>query len=363
VGATFIRVDSGVREGDAITPHYDPMIAKLIAWGETREQARQRLRQALAETRIAGLHTNAQFLHRLLGLPEFVDGAVDTGLIARHQDVLLATPAIPLHAACAAAVAALLHGEQALQTADPWSVRDGFIPGLAQQRTLHFDSPWGALACVLHYAGAGQPQRLKAPGLAAPEVFASTGQDLGAGETAVDLTLGPLRLRAHVVRIGAPALAFAHTPPRGASPPGGGPAAARGSRGLQVFVGGEQVLLQLQSADHGAGDDASAGGRLTAPMPGKVIAVNVQPGDEVEAGQPLLVMEAMKMEHTMTAPAAGRVAEMLYAVGDLVAEGAELLRLEVVLAVEAGAQENAGPPQVFLTPSGGGQVGRPRGHI
>ncbi|MGA8010125.1 MAG: biotin carboxylase N-terminal domain-containing protein, partial [Thiomonas sp.] len=115
------RVDSGVREGDAITPYYDPMIAKLIAWGETREQSRLRLRQALAATRISGLQTNVQFLHRLLDLPDFADGVVDTGLIARHQDVLLATPAIALHVACAAAVGALLEGERALQSADPWS--------------------------------------------------------------------------------------------------------------------------------------------------------------------------------------------------------------------------------------------------
>ena len=298
-----VRVDSGVREGDAITPHYDPMIAKLITWGDTREQARARLLQALAQTRIVGLHSNVQFLHRLAACAEFADAAVDTGLIGRRQDTLLAAPALPPALAIAAAAAALVHAEQARQTADPWSRCDGFVPGAAQQRALRFDSPWGELDCVLHYAGAGRPQRLAVPGLDAPAVFAAEVRDCGAGEVAVDLTLGDRRWRAHVVRTA--------------------------DAGFQVFADGEQALLALQSADHGAADEITAGGRLTAPMPGKVIAIHVAAGAAVEAGQPLLVMEAMKMEHTLTAPLAGRVAELLYAVGDLVAEGAELLRLEV----------------------------------
>ena len=298
-----VRVDSGVREGDAITPHYDPMIAKLITWGDTREQARARLLQALAQTRIVGLHSNVQFLHRLAACAEFADAAVDTGLIGRRQDTLLAAPALPPALAIAAAAAALLHAEQARQTADPWSRCDGFVPSAAQQRALRFDSPWGELDCVLHYAGAGRPQRLAVPGLVAPAVFAAEVRDCGAGEVAVDLTLGDRRWRAHVVRTA--------------------------DAGFQVFADGEQALLALQSADHGAADEITAGGRLTAPMPGKVIAIHVAAGAAVEAGQPLLVMEAMKMEHTLTAPLAGRVAELLYAVGDLVAEGAELLRLEV----------------------------------
>ncbi len=298
-----VRVDSGVREGDAITPHYDPMIAKLITWGDTREQARARLLKALAQTRIVGLHSNVQFLHRLAACAEFADAAVDTGLIGRRQDTLLAAPALPPALAIAAAAAALVHAEQARQTADPWSRCDGFVPGAAQQRALRFDSPWGELDCVLHYAGAGRPQRLAVPGLDAPAVFAAEVRDCGAGEVAVDLTLGDRRWRAHVVRTA--------------------------DAGFQVFADGEQALLALQSADHGAADEITAGGRLTAPMPGKVIAIHVAAGAAVEAGQPLLVMEAMKMEHTLTAPLAGRVAELLYAVGDLVAEGAELLRLEV----------------------------------
>ncbi len=244
-----------------------------------------------------------QFLHRLAACAEFADAAVDTGLIGRRQDTLLAAPALPPALATAAAAAALLHAEQARQTADPWSRCDGFVPGAAQQRALRFDSPWGELDCVLHYAGAGRPQRLAVPGLDAPAVFAAEVRDCGAGEVAVDLTLGDRRWRAHVVRTA--------------------------DAGFQVFADGEQALLALQSADHGAADEITAGGRLTAPMPGKVIAIHVAAGAAVEAGQPLLVMEAMKMEHTLTAPLAGRVAELLYAVGDLVAEGAELLRLEV----------------------------------
>ncbi|MGC9164062.1 MAG: 3-methylcrotonyl-CoA carboxylase, partial [Thiomonas sp.] len=157
VDAQGIRIDSGVREGDAITPYYDPMIAKLIAWAPTREQARLRLRQALAATHIAGVQTNVQFLHRLLGQQAFAAGVVDTGLIARQQDALLAPPAIAPHLACAAAVGAVLEDERAAQTADPWSACDGFTTGALPPRAFTFDSPWGELCCELFSASGQQP--------------------------------------------------------------------------------------------------------------------------------------------------------------------------------------------------------------
>ena len=308
VDGAGIRVDSGVREGDTITPHYDPMIAKLIAWGENREQARHRLRQALAATRIAGLQTNVAFLHRLLEVPAFAQGRVDTGLIAREHDSLLAPPSLALPLACAAAVGALLEGERALQTADPWSACDGFCNGVLPPREFRFDSPWGPLACTLMYAAAGQPLRLQAPGAPQPEPFACAARtvriDTDTQELALVITLGAQRVPMQVVRLG--------------------------EATLQLHAAGEQATLHLLGADLGAADAAQADGRLTAPMPGKIIALQVQLGDTVQAGAPLLVLEAMKMEHTLSAPSAGQVTEVLYAVGDQVGEGAELLRIEAL---------------------------------
>jgi 3-methylcrotonyl-CoA carboxylase alpha subunit len=302
VGDQGIRIDSGVREGDAITPYYDPMIAKLIAWGATREQARLRLRQALAATRIAGLQTNVQFLHRLLGQEAFAAGVVDTGLISRHQDALLAPPAIAPQLACAAAVGAVLEAERDTQTDDSWSARDGYTNGVLPPRAFAFDSPWGELRCTLLYANGGQPMRLHAPGLDQPQpFFCSARAGRAENERALVLTLGPQRAQVDVVRLGA--------------------------AGFAVFAAGEQALLQLRGADLGDATAVQASGRLTAPMPGKIIALHVQPGDTVQPGAPLLVLEAMKMEHTLHAPSAGQVSELLHAVGDQVSEGAELLRI------------------------------------
>ncbi len=311
VGAEGIRVDSGVVEGDTITPFYDPMIAKLVAWGETREQARKRLRQALAATRIAGLQTNAQFLHRLLGVAAFAGGVLDTGLIAREHEALLAPPSISQSLACAAAIGALLEDERAQQSVDswsPWSICDGFTNGVLPPRVFRFDSPWGALHCTLLQSSAGQLLRIQTPGSPQPQPYACTARVVqatrGMREFALVLTLGEDRAQMSVVRLG--------------------------ETSFQVFSGGEQVTLQALGADLGSSNGGSAGGRLTAPMPGRIIALHVQPGDTVQAGAPLLVLEAMKMEHTLSAPSAGQVSEVLYAVGDQVSEGVELLRLEAL---------------------------------
>jgi 3-methylcrotonyl-CoA carboxylase alpha subunit len=297
-----------VFEGDTITPFYDPMIAKLIAWGETREQARKRLRQALAATRIAGLQTNAQFLHRLLGVAAFAQGVLDTGLIAREQEALLAPPSIPQPLACAAVIGALLEDARAQQTADPWSACDGFTNGVLPPRVLRFDSPWGTLDCTLLQSSAGQPLRIQTPGMEQPQPFACSAHSARVNdvttEFALVITLGEQRAQVNVVRLG--------------------------ETSFQVFSGGEQATLQRLDADLGAADGGLAGGRLTAPMPGKIIALHVQAGDTVQAGAPLLVLEAMKMEHTLNAPSAGQVSEVLYAVGDQVSEGVELLRIEAL---------------------------------
>ncbi len=292
-----VRVDAGVGEGDAISPHYDSMIAKLIVWGDNRAQALARLDAALAETHVVGLHTNVAFLRRVVACTSFATADLDTALIERERAVLLDQPALALEVAAAGVLAHTLAQEAALETADPWSRRDGWrLQGGARR---HFD---------LEHAGALHPVAL-----VRPHSTASDGRLLlqtGAGEWPLsarrladgrfDVGLADRRLTLSVY--------------------------ARGDRVAVFAPEGSAVLRQIDAIAQ-AGEGSAEAGRLTAPMPGKVIAFLAVAGDTVTQGQALAVMEAMKMEHTLHAPRDGVVAELLYAVGDQVAEGGELLRL------------------------------------
>jgi 3-methylcrotonyl-CoA carboxylase alpha subunit len=291
------RVDSGVREGDAISPHYDSMIAKLIVWGEDRHQALARLAAALAQTHIVGLATNVAFLQRVVASRAFATADLDTALIERERAALFEGPQLPAAWAAAGVAAWQLAAESALEDADPWSRRDGWrMAGGARRRLvlLRGETPLSAVlerrhdgSAVLELGAERHP-------------FAS--RALGDGR--FDITLAGARATLAVYRVGERYAVFAPTLP-----------------------GASALLLEHDPLVHAA-DGAGEGGRLTAPMPGKVISLLVAAGDAVAKGQAVAVMEAMKMEHTLAAPHDGRVAELLYAVGDQVAEGAELLRLE-----------------------------------
>jgi len=292
-GVQPVRVDAGVREGDAISPYYDSMIAKLIVWGEDRAQALARLDAALAATQIVGLQTNVAFLRRVVACDSFSTADLDTGLIERERAVLLDQPPLPIELAAAGVVAHALDDEAALEGADPWSQRRGWrLHGGARRHFdiehagTHHDAALARLhdgACVLE-VGAGR--------------WPFVARAMGGGVH--DITLGDRRLRLTV-----------HV---------------HGERVAVFAPEGSIVVHEIDAIAH-AGEGAGDAGRLTAPMPGKVIAFLAKAGDTVTRGQALAVMEAMKMEHTLTAPRDGVVSELLYAVGDQVAEGGELLRL------------------------------------
>ncbi len=293
-----LRVDSGVREGDRITPYYDPMIAKLIAWGEDRAQAIARLRAALRATRVAGLECNAEFLGRLLGEDEFTSARMDTGLIARAQDRLLAEGLAAADAALVASCALLEH-EAAAADADPWSRADGWSNGHLPARRLRWAAGGVEVDALLQRGAAGGWRLALGDGAALPLRWQAVRS--AAGELALHVVHGDAVRRAHVV---------------------GDPA-----QGCAVFEAGAQVAVRLRAADvHGAAGGA-ADARLNAPMPGRVAALLVAAGDAVKAGQPLLVLEAMKMEHTLQAADDGVVDAVLVAVGEQIAEGAALLRM------------------------------------
>jgi 3-methylcrotonyl-CoA carboxylase alpha subunit len=288
-----VRIDRGFDEGDAITPYYDSMIAKLIVWGEDRAQALARLDAALRDTHLVGLQTNVAFLRRVVGTRAFATADLDTALIEREHAALFDTPPLPL-AVAAAGVAALAQlDERALEDADPWSRRDGWrLHGGARRR---FELDWGGSTQVVALTRLHDGATVLEIG---EHRFPFVAETLGDGRH--DVRLGDRRLRLAVYRHGERIAVFA--------PEGG------------VVVTGIDRLAH-------AGDHAGEAGKLTAPMPGKVVQLLVRSGDKVSKGQPLAVMEAMKMEHTLHAPRDGEVGELLYGVGDQVAEGAELLRL------------------------------------
>ena len=295
--AAAVRVDSGFAQGDEVSPYYDSMIAKLIVWGVDREQALARLDVALNQTHLVGLHTNVAFLRRVVRSTAFANADLDTALIERERAVLFNAAPLSLELAVAGLVAHTLTAEAATQTSDPWSRRDGWrLTGSALRR---FDVETGGEHHVIRLS------RSK--------------------EGAMDLLIGEQRL------------------PMNFTPRGHGAfdvTVAAERRALTVYaqqdrltVFGAEASTSLRLIDptaHAiaqAADAASSGGRLTAPMPGKVISFLAQPGQAVKQGQALAVMEAMKMEHTINSPRDGTVAELLYAVGDQVNEGGELLTL------------------------------------
>jgi len=294
-----VRIDDGVREGDAISPFYDSMIAKLIVQGDTREQALARLDGALAQTRIVGLATNVQFLRRVAASGAFAQAKLDTALIQRESAVLFQQEPVGLPLAAAAAVAAtLLRERQAEAPGSPFSRRDGWRLGGLHRRAFDFVFGGEAVQAWLRYAPGSAPT-LEVGEVAGPLAFAEAPGGEGAGE-AIDLQFAGRRTRATVHVLG---------------------------DAVHVFTPAGATRIDTVDPLAHAGDTQAEGGRLTAPMPGKVVSFAVRAGDAVSRGQPLAVMEAMKMEHTIAAPADGVVQELLYAPGDQVTEGAELLRL------------------------------------
>jgi len=291
-----VRVDSGVRQGDAISPFYDSMVAKLIVHGDTREQALARLDEALAQTHIVGLATNVQFLRRVAQTGAFAQAKLDTALIQREQAVLFHREPVGLPLAAAAAVAQTLLRERAGEGADPFSRRDGFHShGLARRR-FEFEFGGEHAKAWLTYERGGALHLTVGEGdaaVAGPLAIAPQGGG-------IELQFAGQRTRAAVYAQGEVDHVFT---PRGAT-----------------------QITAIDLLAH-SGESAAEGGRLTAPMPGKVVSFAVKAGDKVAKGQPLAVMEAMKMEHTIAAPQDGVVQELLYAPGDQVTEGAELLRL------------------------------------
>ncbi len=295
-----VRVDTGVRAGDRISVHYDPMLAKLIVWDQSREAAVRRLSAALAEYEVVGVQTNRDFLKALVDHPAFAAAQFDTGFIARHADDLFSAPAPAPPAALAAAALQVLQtcrrhtAVVAKGSADPWSPWNDCgawrMNGAGRQDLVLVE---GDAHHDLHIiARAPSTYRLNL----ADRAFDLTGQVADDGD--ITVVLDGVRLALRVVAVGSMLHVFS-------------------SQGAWVL---EHVDPLAAAAGVAVGLD-----RVIAPMPGRIAQIMVREGDTVEAGAPLLMMEAMKMEYTVAAPRTGRVAEVRYQVDDIVDEGTELV--------------------------------------
>jgi 3-methylcrotonyl-CoA carboxylase alpha subunit len=298
--ASGIRVDTGFRVGDTVTPYYDALLAKLIAWGADRTQALDRIAEALKAFEIAGVTTNLDFLEVLLSYPAVRSGEIDTGFIERELAALAKsarpTAARDVAAACAAVLAREQDERAAAveETLSPWSRADGWTLTGRRGRRLGFRRGpdrldavvWqGRDGLMMEFGRVNDPLAFVARGGGEIEVSlrdaketvsaAWNGRDLG-------LTTPRGRLKLHWI---------------------------------------DPFLAQAGQAD--------AANRIVAPMPGTVTRILAQPGADVPRGTPLIVLEAMKMEHTLRAPADGRLKALRCAVGDAVQEGAELADFEV----------------------------------
>jgi len=303
--SAHVRVDTGVQAGDEVGVHYDPMIAKLIAWDSDRPSALRRLHAALGEFQIVGLTSNLAFLSAVTAHRAFADahrepGLLDTGLIERYRTELSpdAGPASDPILAIAILSELLRMDREAAQSAkrsadpySPWNARDGWRLNEDNHHTFVFIDAGKRVEVVAHYRNRGY--LLELPGgkmLASGEV---------AGDRTIDADLSGSRTRATVVRR---------------------------ANELTVFAFGSSHSLEFETPATVEEEDPS--GRLVSPLPGAVIQVLIEDGEAVQKGQALMIIEAMKMEHTISAPQSGTVKRIYFAAGEQVAEGAQLLEFE-----------------------------------
>jgi 3-methylcrotonyl-CoA carboxylase alpha subunit len=326
---TGVRIDDGVREGDVISPFYDSMIAKLIVHAPTREQALAKLDRALAQTRIVGLPNNAAFLRYILNTDSFSKANLDTALIEREQDKLFDQHPLELSTLVVTAITRQLASEMATQESDidPFSKPTGFraYNDYTRSFSLVYDenaytarmSNWHNASCSDSKKGSDNVSSFT---LVIEKEVANTQDNSNINvaaqtETVYEGQVSYVSSDEHNhtlwldgARTSAQSWVLNET--------------------VYVFTDSGRDEITLVDIMAHVGEESAAVGSLKSPMPGQVVAFKVAVGDTVKKGEPLAVIEAMKIEHTITAPTDGVVAELLFAAGDLVADGDELLRID-----------------------------------
>jgi 3-methylcrotonyl-CoA carboxylase alpha subunit len=291
-----LRIDAGYRQGDTVSPHYDAMLAKVIAWAPTREVAIDRLNHALEESDVRGVVTNIPFLAALIDHPAVRANAIDTGFIERELKHLTASSKPPGDLEFAAAIAAILKKEARAASdvaKSPWGTA-GWMQVGRRQRLFTFRYGQAAEQKVSLRYGKG------------PATLAIGDREIGFGAVpggtgGTDLTLQGIK--SHVVTI---------------------------VEGHELYVRTRNGRFDLHWVDSFGGDAEEQVGedRIVAPLPGTVVALLAEVGAKLEKGAPILTLEVMKMEQTLRAPFAGVLKALKCKVGDIVAEGVELAEIE-----------------------------------
>lgn len=289
---SHVRIDSGIEQGDSISPYYDPMITKLIVWDVDRKTAIQRLQQAIADYQIVGVTTNLDLLAAIAEQNDFIAEKFDTSFIAQHSDELLSPLAIDAKA-LAIAAAYLLQLQKSNADYSPWTDTGNWRLNLNAEQKFKFaiNDPENIVTVTQ------QQNNFKI----AEQIF--TISDISLDKNLLTLNINNENVKTYI---------FAK------------------QQMLYILAFGKRYQInyiddsQLQNS---ATKEIKS--TLTSPMPGKVIALLANTGDQVEQGSGLAIVEAMKMEHTIHAPQKGIVKEWFYNVGDLVDEGVELLKFEI----------------------------------
>lgn len=321
-----VRIDDGIREGDTISPFYDSMIAKLIVHAPTREQALAKMDKGLALTRIVGLPTNVAFLRHIINTDSFSQANLDTALIEHEADSLFNQHPLELSTLVTTAIVQQLARESIAASIDshykhdPFNQPSGFRAYTDYKRSfqlIYNEQPYVAHISEWHNTAAADKKA--ADGLSRffltiePDASGSEQDETPATVFAGQISYSSDDAHNHTLwmdgaRINAQSWEY--------------------NENVYVFTARGRDQITLIDIMAYAGEDSAAVGSLKSPMPGQVVAFKVAVGDSVKQGEPLAVIEAMKIEHTITAPADGVVAELLFAAGDLVADGDELLRID-----------------------------------
>ncbi|KAI8913625.1 carbamoyl-phosphate synthase L chain, ATP binding domain-containing protein [Gorgonomyces haynaldii] len=293
-----VRIETGVRQGDEVSVHYDPMISKLVVWDTDRTEALRVLRKALGEFQVVGPSTNIEFLKSLASHPAFINGDVDTGFIKRHEQELFSDKeVVPAFVIAQAALYSLSREwkNSAVQVSadpySPWSSVRAFRLNHGFSKRFEFKESQDDKRKI-------QVDITNTDG--SVTVYPCQLQE-GTDPSVLVATVGDRKIQSDIVRNGDK---------------------------LSVFSDGIKHELFLPVPQHTLGESAADQGSVVAPMPCKISHVQVKQGDAVKKGQTLIVLEAMKMEHTIKSPKDGIIQKINYRVGDLVAQGKHLITFE-----------------------------------
>jgi 3-methylcrotonyl-CoA carboxylase alpha subunit len=299
---THVRVDSGVTQGDSISIYYDPLIAKLIVWDETREKAISRLQEALAHTYLAGVQSNLHLLQNIVATPGFARAELETNFIGNHPEVLANSIQISNQDIAFAAIALFLmqckEAESLLQVAtdpySPWGLADSFRLNLDANRVMRLRFEQQLYSVNLQLLKGDITSVCVNDLEFKPELIALQDEEL-------IITIDKQRFKYSAIYL---------------------------KPYLHLYIQGKHLVFSIP-ADLTADEDGDSENKIIAPMPGSLTEVFVKPGQEVKKGERLVVVEAMKMQHTLYANSNGKVEEIFYTKGDLIDEGAELLKLSM----------------------------------